>query len=106
MDHRALAEADRSTATHHDVLRHVGGVISPEMETPKLLWLKHHLPATWRDAGHFLDIADYLSWRESCLPGGSTCTLTCNCTYLAHEKRWSRSFFETIGLSELMDDDA
>jgi D-ribulokinase len=106
MDHRAIAEADRITATHHDVLRHVGGVISPEMETPKLLWLKHHLPATWRDAGHFLDLADYLSWRASGSLARSTCTLTCKWTYLAHEKRWSRSYFDTIGLSELMDDDA
>jgi D-ribulokinase len=105
MDHRAIAEADRITATHHDVLRHVGGVISPEMETPKLLWLKHHLPATWRDAGHFLDLADYLSWRASGSLARSTCTLTCKWTYLAHEKRFSRSYFETIGLAELLADD-
>ena len=105
MDHRAIAEADRITATRHDVLRHVGGVISPEMETPKLLWLKHHLPATWRDAGHFLDLADYLSWRASGSLARSTCTLTCKWTYLAHERRWSRSYFEEIGLAELLADD-
>jgi D-ribulokinase len=105
MDHRAIAEADRITNTHHDVLRHVGGVISPEMETPKLLWLKHHLPATWKEAGHFLDLADYLSWRASGSLARSTCTLTCKWTYLAHEKRWSRSYFEKIGLSELLADD-
>ena len=35
----------------------------------------------------------------------STCTLTCKCTYLAHEKRWSRSYFEKIGLVELLADD-
>jgi D-ribulokinase len=105
MDHRAIAEADRITATRDDVLRHVGGIISPEMETPKLLWLKHHLPATWRDAGHFLDLADYLSWRASGSLARSTCTLTCKWTYLAHEKRWSRSYFEKIGLAELLADD-
>jgi D-ribulokinase len=105
MDHRAIAEADRITATRDDVLRHVGGVISPEMETPKLLWLKHHLPATWAKAGHFLDLADYLSWRASGSLARSTCTLTCKWTYLAHEKRWSRSYFEKIGLAELLADD-
>jgi D-ribulokinase len=104
MDHRAIAEADRITATRDDVLRHVGGVISPEMETPKLLWLKHHLPATWQKAGHFLDLADYLSWRASGSLARSTCTLTCKWTYLAHEKRWSRSYFEKIGLAELLAD--
>jgi D-ribulokinase len=65
MDHRAIEQAERISATKDEVLRHVGGIISPEMETPKLLWLKQHLPATWRDAGHFFDLADYLTWRAT-----------------------------------------
>ena len=106
MDHRAIAEADRISKTGDDVLRHVGGsVISPEMEPPKLLWLKQHLPATWRDAGHFLDLADYLSYRATGSLARSMCTLTCKWTYLAHERRWSRSFFERIGLGDLLADD-
>src|SRR5882757_4842386 len=105
MDHRAIAEADRISETGDDVLRHVGGVISPEMETPKLLWLKHHLPATWRAAGHFFDLADYLSYRATGSTTRSMCTLTCKWTYLAHELRWSRRFFERIGLAELLDKD-
>ncbi len=105
MDHRAIAEADRISETGDDVLRHVGGVISPEMQTPKLLWLKQHLPATWREAGHFLDLADYLSYRATASLTRSMCTLTCKWTYLAHERRWSRSFFERIGLGDLLDDD-
>jgi hypothetical protein len=32
LDHRALAEAEAITATAHPLLRHVGGVISPENE--------------------------------------------------------------------------
>src|SRR5215475_15778367 len=104
MDHRAIAEADRITATHDEVLRHVGGVISPEMETPKLLWLKHHLPATWRAAGHFFDLADYLSYRATGSTTRSMCTLTCKWTYLAHQKRWSRGYFERIGLGDLLAD--
>ena len=105
MDHRAIAQADRISETKDEVLRHVGGTISPEMETPKLLWLKEHLPATWRDAGHFLDLADYLSYRATGSLARSMCTLTCKWTYLAHEKRWSRRYFERIGLADLLAND-
>lgn len=40
MDHRAMEQASRITATDHRVLSAVGGVMSPEMQPPKLLWLK------------------------------------------------------------------
>lgn len=102
MDHRAIAQARRITATEDPVLRHVGGIISPEMETPKLLWLKENLPATYGAAGHFLDLADYLSYRATGSTTRSSCTLTCKWTYLAHERRWSPQYFERIGLADLL----
>jgi len=105
MDHRAIAQASRINETADEVLRYLGGVISPEMETPKLLWLKEHLPATYARAGHFFDLADYLSYRATGRTTRSMCTLTCKWTYLAHERRWSRSYFERIGLPELLADD-
>lgn len=40
MDHRAAEQATRITNTGHQVLSRVGGVMSPEMQPPKLLWLK------------------------------------------------------------------
>jgi D-ribulokinase len=52
--HRATTEARRVNETRDKVLRYVGGSISPEMEIPKLLWLKRHLPSTYRSAGSFL----------------------------------------------------
>src|SRR5947208_2881278 len=51
MDHRAMTEAREVNETQDEVLRYVGGSISPEMEIPKLLWLKRHLPSTYRSAG-------------------------------------------------------
>lgn len=104
MDHRAVAQARRINATGDDVLRYVGGQISPEMEAPKLLWLKQQVPATYAAAAHYFDLADFLSFRASGSVARSTCTVTCKWTYLAHERRWSTAFFERIGLPELVAD--
>lgn len=40
MDHRAASQVERINATQHRVLSYVGGVMSVEMQPPKLLWLK------------------------------------------------------------------
>jgi D-ribulokinase len=101
MDHRATAEARLVNDTHDDVLRYVGGSISPEMEVPKLLWLKRHLPSSYHAAGHFFDLADYLSFRATGATARSTCTVTCKWNFLAHEGRWSVSYFERVGLGDL-----
>lgn len=104
MDHRAMAEARGVNETQDDVLRYVGGSISPEMEIPKLLWLKRHLPSTYRSAGHFFDLADYLSFRATGSTTRSMCTLACKWNYLAHEQRWSGNYFERVGLGDLASD--
>jgi D-ribulokinase len=101
MDHRAINQAERINATKHRVLDYVGGTISPEMETPKLLWLAEHRPATFAQAWQFFDLVDYLTWRATGSLARSTCTLTCKWTYLAHEARWDGSYFEAIGLGGL-----
>src|SRR5436190_16139928 len=104
MDHRAVAEARLVNDTRDDVLQYVGGSISPEMEIPKLLWLKRHLPSTYRMAGHFFDLADYLSFRATGSRTRSICTLACKWNFLAHEGRWSDSYFDRIGLGDLARD--
>jgi D-ribulokinase len=101
MDHRAMAEARWVNETQDDVLRYVGGSISPEMEIPKLLWLKRHRPPTYQSAGHFFDLADYLSFRATGSTARSMCTLVCKWNYLAHEQRWSGNYFERVGLGDL-----
>src|SRR6202521_8951 len=104
MDHRAIAEARQVNDTQDDVLRYVGGSISPEMEIPKLLWLKRHLPSSYNKAGHFFDLADYLSFRATGSTLRSICTLACKWNYLAHQQRRSHSYFERIGLGDLASD--
>jgi D-ribulokinase len=104
MDHRAVEQVARINATKHDVLNYVGGIISPEMETPKLLWLKENRPQIFDAAWQFFDLADFLTWRSTGDLSRSTCTVTCKWTYLAHEKRWDASYFEEIGLGVLAEE--
>jgi D-ribulokinase len=104
MDHRSSGEAEEINEGQHEVLRYVGGRISPEMETPKLLWLKRNLPNSFATADYFFDLPDYLTWRASGSLDRSICTVTCKWTYLAHEKRWDVKYFNDIGLGELVDE--
>lgn len=104
MDHRAVEQAERINAQGHAVLAYVGGKISPEMETPKLLWLKENRPQIFNAAEHFFDLADFLTWKATGDAARSTCTVTCKWTYLAHENRWDPSYFRQIGLGELADE--
>ena len=86
------------------MLDYIGGVMSPEMEMPKLMWLKRNLPETWNKAGYLFDLADFLTWQATGSLARSQCTLTCKWTYLAHEETgWQRDFFETVGLGDLLE---
>lgn len=104
MDHRAVAEAEEINATGHDVLSYVGGVISPEMQTPKLLWLKRHRPEIFAQAGHFMDLTDFLTWKATGSLARSSCTVTCKWTYVAGRGGWNDSYFRQIGLGALADE--
>lgn len=106
MDHRAVAQAERINCTRHPVLRYVGDVISPEMQTPKLLWLKENLPISWRNAARFLDLPDFLTYRATGDDTRSLCTTVCKWTYLGQRgpdgAGWSNDFFTQVGLGDLM----
>jgi FGGY-family pentulose kinase len=104
MDHRAVDQARRINATKHRVLDYVGGVISPEMEMPKLLWLKENLPETFARAKLFMDLPDFLAYRATDRDVRSLCTTVCKWTYLGHESRWDEGFLRDIGLAELATD--
>ncbi|MGF6529514.1 D-ribulokinase [Paraburkholderia sp. GAS206C] len=104
MDHRAVEQAERINAGGHEVLKFVGGKISPEMETPKLLWLLENRPQVFAAAWQFFDLTDFLTWRATGDLSRSTCTVTCKWTYLAHERRWDESYFRSVGLGVLADE--
>lgn len=102
MDHRATAQAARINATRHPVLSYVGGCISPEMQLPKLLWLKEQLPDQYRRGARYFDLADFLVYRATASDVRSRCTTVCKWTYLGHERRWDESFFQLLRLDDLL----
>ncbi|HQY59885.1 MAG: FGGY-family carbohydrate kinase [Myxococcales bacterium] len=119
MDHRAIDQTrrvnDAARAGGHEVLRYVGGAISVEMQTPKLLWLKERLPASFQRARRFLDLPDFLTFRATGDDTRSLCSTACKWTYLARsaprdardavtESGWQAPFFRDVGLGELADE--
>lgn len=99
-DHRALDEADQLTATRDPAILAVGGVMSPEMELPKLLWLKRHKPDTWAEAGLIFDLADFLAWRATGANQRSACTLACKWNWLAGKGGWPEPLLVSVGLED------
>jgi len=109
MDHRATAQTERINATRDSAatkqaLRYVGGTMSPEMQPPKLLWLKENLPVSWARAARFFDLPDFLVYRATGSEVRSLCTTVCKWAYIGREDRWDDAFFRGIGLAELVDD--
>ena len=102
-DHRATAEADEITATRHRVLDHVGNVMSPEMEIPKLLWLKRHCPNAWRPTG--LCLTHRLPDLEGDGPGRCLrLHRNMQMDLLSHERHgWQSDFLSQVGLDDLQD---
>ncbi|CAH0395308.1 unnamed protein product [Bemisia tabaci] len=105
MDHRAVGEAELINKLHHAVLQTLGGKMSPEMATPKLMWLKRQMfVKCWTQAGHFFELPDFLTWRATGAFSRSSCTMTCAWTYQidANEKKgWNIDFFRQLGLEDL-----
>lgn len=105
MDHRAADQTRRINLTNHAVLKYVGGGVSLEMQTPKLLWIKEQLPKAYQRAAKFFDLPDFLVYRATGNDIRSLCSTVCKWTYLGHENGFQRSFFEQIGLADLCDNE-
>lgn len=106
LDHRAVAETAIINATQAKVLRYVGEKMSVEMEIPKILWLKQHMPADMFGSCKFFDLADALTYLATGNEARSLCSTVCKQGYLpsgiegAVEEGWQRDFFRDIGLGE------
>jgi len=80
-----------------------------EMEIPKVLWLKRHMPAEDFSSCQFFDLPDYLTYRATGSQARSNCSLVCKCSYVppgvdGSELGWQPSFFNSIGLGDLVKD--
>lgn len=106
-DQRPTEEAVQISRTaSHELLRYVGGEVTPEMEICKVLWLKKHMPTQLFKKCAFYDLADALvhiatgnekrsfpsvDRREDFLPIGIDGSI----------KGWKEEFLDRIGLGEL-----
>ncbi|XP_012541159.1 FGGY carbohydrate kinase domain-containing protein [Monomorium pharaonis] len=107
MDHRAQEEADIINSIGHDILQYVGGKVSLEMQTPKMLWLKKNLPASWNSAALLFDLPDFLTWKATESESRSLCSLVCKWNYSANpvgKNGWDEDFFEQLNLRDLKKD--
>jgi FGGY-family pentulose kinase len=104
LDHRAMAEAEECTATVDPVLSSLGGVMSPETQLPKLMWLKRHLPETWQQTGLLFDLGDFLTWKASGSLSRSQSSLACKWGWGAGGSgHWDTRFLSRIGLADLLE---
>ncbi|WP_306132064.1 FGGY-family carbohydrate kinase [Roseivivax marinus] len=108
MDHRAVGEAREINEIGGEPLARVGGTISPEMQMPKLLWLKRNMSETWRTATSFRDLPDWLVHRATGTDARSVNSLVCKWGYLGERglagEGWDDGFLSAIGLGDLAED--
>ena len=107
MDHRAIRETDECNSTNDPLLQRFGGRLSVEMQIPKLIWLKRHLPETWRQAGMIFDLADYLTWRATGINSRGHSPLAAKWGYgaIAPGAR-PDAFYRRVGLEDLCEKSA
>lgn len=109
LDHRPIAETDKINATGHNLLRYVGGKMSVEMEVPKVLWLKNHMPAELFSSCKFYDLTDALTHMATGAETRSFCSVVCKQGFVpvgvdGSVKGWQEDFLSEIGLKDLCED--
>ncbi|KAJ0368676.1 hypothetical protein COL154_002515 [Colletotrichum chrysophilum] len=109
LDHRPVEETEKINATGHNLLKYVGGTMSIEMEIPKVLWLKNHMPKELFDRCKFYDLADALTHMATGNETRSFCSTVCKQGYVpvgvdGSVKGWQEDFLTTIGLEDLCND--
>ena len=104
MDHRATAEAAECTATQAAPLRNLGGVMSPEMQMPKLMWLKRHRPELYAKIGYAGDLGDWLGFKCTGSLERSVCMLSCKWTFDPRPGHgWDHDFLKQVDMQDVLE---
>ena len=99
MDHRAVEEAALINRGGHDALRYVGGDrLAGNAAAQAAVARPPRAARRSPRAGHFFDLADFLTFRATGSLARSACTVACKWHYLARERRWPQEFFDRVGL--------
>lgn len=99
-DHRAVDEARDCSDRPHELVARNGGFMSPEMQTPKLLWVKRHRPTVWHRLRQALDLSDALVMDVTGTPVRSLCSMVAKWPY-DRGSGWLNDYLEAIGLEDL-----
>lgn len=101
MDHRAIEEA-RELAEFTETKR-AADARSPEMQAPKAMWLKRHLPQSWSRIGMLFDLVDFLTWKASGSLARSHCALACKWPYRSEvPSGWRHNLLAQVDLGDLL----
>ncbi|WP_323717962.1 FGGY-family carbohydrate kinase [Paracoccus aminovorans] len=98
-DHRAVAEAQELDALDHEVVARAGGAVSPEMQTPKLMWLARHRPEIWATLAGVRDLCDHLAFRATGIEARSLCAAAAKWAYLPDRGGWQEDLLARAGIS-------
>jgi FGGY-family pentulose kinase len=103
LDHRAMDQASTLTKSGVESLRYSGDIVSPEMQLPKIMWVRDWLPEdVWQRAATIIDLADFLTFRATGKLARSTSTLVAKWNYLGHDSSgWDADLLRHGGLERL-----
>lgn len=103
MDVRAAAQARRIAESGHSALKYNGyGNVSAEWMPCKALWLKENEPDSYRQARY---IGEFIDWLNLRLTGAWTASINNTAIrwyYDRAEGGWPASFYEQIGLGDIL----
>ncbi len=100
-DHRAIDEAALISETRHPLALRAGEQMSPEMQTPKLLWLARKRPDIWVGLRGARDLCDQLALSATGAETRSLCAMATKWPYLADAGGWQEGLLTRLGLSDL-----